>query len=64
VPLLAKCASMIERTVRLQRPHSDPAPQATATSFDVDAPLATQSCTTWLVAPVQRQTNIYSADQF
>ena len=51
---------MIDRTVRLHRPHSDPAPHAAATSFDVDAPLATQSCTTWLVAPVHRQTNMWS----
>jgi hypothetical protein len=64
VPLLAKCASMIARTVRLHRPHSDPAPHAAATAFDVEAPLATHSFTTWLVAPVQRQTNIYRPNQF
>jgi hypothetical protein len=55
---------MIARTVRLHRPHSDPAPHAVATSFDVEAPLATHSFTTWLVAPVQRQTNIYRPNQF
>jgi hypothetical protein len=49
---------MIERTVRLHRPQSEPAPHAAATSFDVEAPLETASLTTWLVAPVQRQTNI------
>jgi len=32
---------MIARTVRRQRPHSDPAPHASATSFDVVAPDAT-----------------------
>jgi hypothetical protein len=36
---------MIARTVRLHRPHSEPAPHAAATAFDVDAPLATQSLT-------------------
>lgn len=56
---MAKCDSIIARTVRLHRPHSEPAPQAAATSFDVEAPLATASFTTWLVTPVQRQTNIY-----
>jgi len=56
--LLAKCASMIARTVRLHRPQSEPAPHAAATSFDVEAPFATHSFTTWLVTPVQRQTNI------
>jgi hypothetical protein len=46
------------RTVRLHRPQSDPAPHAAATSFDVEAPLEMHSLTTWLVAPVQRQTNM------
>ena len=58
MPLFAKCASMIARTVRLHRPQSAPAPQAAAISFDVEAPLATASLTTWLVTPVHRQTNI------
>ena len=62
--MFAKCDSMIARTVRLHRPQSEPAPQAAATSFDVEAPLATHSLTTWLVAPVQRQTNIDLPRQF
>jgi hypothetical protein len=33
------------RTVRLQRPHSVPAPQASATSLDVDAPASTTAAT-------------------
>ncbi len=49
---------MIARTVRLHRPQSEPAPQAAATSFDVEAPLAIASLTTWLVTPMHRQTNI------
>lgn len=52
---------MIARTVCRQRPQSVPAPHAWATCFDVQAPLATASATHWLVAPVQRQTNIYAA---
>jgi hypothetical protein len=36
---------MIARTVRLQRPHSEPAPQAAATSLDDLAPAATASVT-------------------
>jgi hypothetical protein len=36
---------MIARTVRLQRPHSEPAPQAAATSLEVLAPAATASVT-------------------
>jgi hypothetical protein len=48
---------MIARTVRLQRPQSDPAPHAMATSLHVDAPHATASATAWLVAPVHRHTN-------
>ena len=55
---------MIYRTVCLHRPHAEPAPHADATSLEVEAPLATQSLTTWLVAPVQRQTNIEWPDQF
>jgi len=34
---------MIARTVRRQRPQSNPAPHLAATSLDVDAPLATAS---------------------
>lgn len=49
------------RTVRRQRPQSDPAPQASATCRDVLAPAATASCTAWVVAPVHRQTNIVQA---
>ena len=49
---------MIDRTVCRQRPQSVPAPQATATSLEVHAPLATASVTWWLVAPVHRQTYI------
>lgn len=49
---------MIARTVSLQRPHSEPAPQASAICLEVDAPDATRSVTVWLVTPVQRQTNI------
>jgi len=49
---------MIARSVRLQRPQSPPAPHASATSFDVDAPRATASDTVWLVAPTQRHTYI------
>ena len=45
-------------TVRRQRPHSAPAPQAWATSFVVDAPAATASATVWLVTPLHRHTNI------
>jgi len=36
---------MIARTVRRQRPQSEPAPHAAATSFDVKAPAATASPT-------------------
>ena len=36
---------MIDRTVRLQRPHSDPAPQEAATSLVVRAPAATAAAT-------------------
>jgi hypothetical protein len=36
---------MIARNVRRQRPQSVPAPQAAATSLDVDAPQATASDT-------------------
>lgn len=49
---------MIARSVRLQRPQSPPAPQASATSLDVEAPRATASQTVWLVAPTHRQTYI------
>src|SRR5215208_3125729 len=49
---------MIARRVRLHRPQSAPAPQASAICFEVFAPLATTSLTTWLVAPVHRQTSI------
>ena len=48
--------AMIARTVRLQRPQSEPAPHARATSLHVDAPRDTASATAWLVAPVHRQT--------
>ncbi len=54
---------MIARTVRLQRPQSDPAPHAIATSLHVDAPRATASATAWLVAPVHRHTNTPSLKQ-
>lgn len=53
---------MIARTVRRQRPQSEPAPQASAICREVDAPDATRSVTTWLVTPVQRQTNISGPD--
>jgi hypothetical protein len=51
--------AMIARTVCLQRPQSDPAPHALATSLHVDAPRDTASVTSWLVAPVHRQTYIH-----
>lgn len=47
---------MIALTVRRQRPQSDPAPHALATSLQVDAPRDTASATSWLVAPVHRHT--------
>jgi len=50
--------AIIARTVRRHRPQSDPAPHALATSLQVDAPRATASATTWLVAPVHRHTYI------
>lgn len=49
---------MSERSVRRQRPQSAPAPHDAATWLVVDAPLAMASATTWLVMPLQRQTNI------
>ena len=49
---------MIARNVRRQRPQSPPAPHASAICLEVQAPFATTSSTTWLVAPVHRQTNI------
>src|ERR1700751_495314 len=57
-PLTAKCASIIARSVRRHRPHSPPAPHASAICFDVQAPFSTASLTTWLVTPMHRQTNI------
>lgn len=57
---LAWWAAMIARMVRLHRPQSLPAPQASAICLDVVAPAATTSLTTWLVTPVHRQTNISS----
>ena len=45
-------------TVRRQRPHSAPAPQACATSLVVDAPAATASATAWLLTPLHRHTHI------
>jgi hypothetical protein len=54
---------MIARTVRLQRPQSEPAPHALATSLHVLAPHATASATMWLVAPVQRHTNMALANR-
>jgi hypothetical protein len=54
----ALAASMMARTVRLQRPQSNPAPQASAICLDVDAPEATKSVTAWLVTPVHKHTNI------
>ena len=52
------CAAMIARNVRRHRPHSPPAPHASAICLEVQAPFATTSLTTWLVTPVHRQTNI------
>jgi hypothetical protein len=54
----AKCDSIMARSVRRHRPQSPPAPQAAVISFEVLAPFETTSPTTWLVAPVHRQTNI------
>ncbi|BCO34506.1 hypothetical protein JMUB5695_01065 [Mycobacterium heckeshornense] len=47
---------MIARTVCRQRPHSEPAPHASATFFVVTAPFATASATVWLVTPLHRHT--------
>lgn len=49
---------MIARSVCRQRPQSLPAPQAAATSLEVDAPRATTSHTVWLVAPTHKHTYI------
>src|SRR5947209_8261581 len=49
---------MIARSVLLQRPQSPPAPQAAATSLEVEAPRATISDTVWLVTPTHRHTYI------
>jgi hypothetical protein len=49
---------MIARTVRQQRLHSEPAPQMSATSFELAAPFATASATVWLVTPAHKHTYI------
>ena len=49
---------MIARTVRRQRPHSDPAPHILATCLVVVAPFSTALQTCWLVTPTHRHTNI------
>lgn len=54
----SECAAMMARNVRRHRPQSPPAPHIAAISLEVRAPLATTSSTTWLVAPVHRQTNM------
>src|SRR5262249_2915604 len=54
------CESMIARTVRRQRPHWEPAPQAEATCRDVDAPPSIASRTASVVMPRHRQTYIGS----
>ncbi|CAN5322717.1 hypothetical protein BH09ACT8_BH09ACT8_35210 [soil metagenome] len=51
------------RTERRQRPHSVPAPQASATALEVDAPAVTAAATVWLVTPTHRQTYIESGPQ-
>lgn len=48
----------IARNVCRQRPQSAPAPHVSAISLVVDAPSAMTLVTTWLVIPLQRQTNI------
>ncbi len=50
--------SMMDRMVRRHRPHSEPAPQASATSLHVLAPVVTARETTSLVIPTQRHTYI------
>jgi hypothetical protein len=47
---------MSPRTVAWQRPHSEPAPHACATSLDVVAPSSIASSTVALVTAKQRQT--------
>ena len=54
----ADWAAMMARTVRRHRPHSEPAPHAAATSFEVRAPAATASATAWFVMPMHRHTYI------
>lgn len=51
-------AARMARTVRRQRPQSEPAPQASAICLDVVAPAVTASWTAWVVAPVHRHTNM------
>jgi hypothetical protein len=50
--------AMTARTVERQRPQSDPAPHAFATSLDVVAPFRATSATSWPVTPRHKQTNI------